>query len=135
MTTEHITLSWAEQPNLPADKKLSSLSPLGRKAIWTIWCSFGMTVLAVLAYIACLFLAPVSIGYVFVDVLSGVAATAFIALNIGILMGLVAMYRGDRSKSLNVIIWLPLSIFLTTYSILWAATTIFSLGIIGGIIQ
>ncbi|WP_237189173.1 hypothetical protein [Rothia nasimurium] len=94
-------------------------SPLGRAACWLTWGGFGLAVFMFIAWF-------VSLGLYqpdFALVISLIPLAGFIGItlyNLGLILGLVAIYRGQAKTALHWALWLPIALVALLCLIFWA---------------
>ena len=94
-------------------------SPLGRAACWLTWGGFGLAVFMFIAWLVSLGLYQPDFAFIFILIpFAGFIGIALYSL--GLILGLVAIYRGQAKTALHWGLWLPIALVAVLLLILWA---------------
>lgn len=94
-------------------------SPLGKAACWLTWGGFSLAIFTLIAWFASLGLYQPD----FALVVSLIPLAGFIGIalyNLGLILGLVAIYRGQAKTALHWGLWLPIALVVLLLLIAWA---------------
>lgn len=95
-------------------------SPLGKAACWLTWGGFSLAIFTLIAWFASLGFYQPDLALVFI--LIPLAGFIGIALyNLGLILGLVAIYRGQAKTALHWGLWLPIALVVVLLCLIaWA---------------
>lgn len=94
-------------------------SPLGKAACWLTWGGFSLATFMLIAWFASLGFYQPDLALVFILI----PLTGFIGIalyNLGLILGLVAIYRGQAKTALHWGLWLPIALVALLLLIAWA---------------
>lgn len=94
-------------------------SPLGKAACWLTWGGFSLAIFTLIAWFASLGFYQPDIALVFILIpLVGFIGIAL--YNLGLILGLVAIYRDQAKTVLHWGLWLPIASVALLLLIAWA---------------
>ena len=94
-------------------------SSLGKAACWLTWGGFSLAIFTLIAWFASLGFYQPDLALVFI--LIPLAGFIGIALyNLGLILGLVAIYRGQAKTAHHWGLWLPIALVALLLIIFWA---------------